>query len=462
MAKFESEIQIEVVKRFKDALEKKSTGLTVHTEDRWKTALLIRYFDLVIYKGTNPISVIEVKNTLDNKNILARATDQVRSALSITNSRFGIVTDNIYYYFYDRNDRDKDFVEKSFEEIIKILISPTEIKVNKKDRELVANIIIKAAENNLEKENEILNFLKSKSFLSHVQFDAASNSYYFFDNDGGTNAFENQMFIKMFGEFKEKEICRYTSLDSLFSTLNNISFRMSGLVGMNDKSEVNYVDTYLNGVEKPLIKEHHNTITAINNRYITSCSNISNIDNLTLWRLYSDDSKGVCLVFDTKLNNLDNYVLLQKVKYASKDGKHRELDFLKEIKNEVENQTGFEFEFRKIGYWKHFFKPHEYIIEDEIRLLIIDNDKLPKIKNDWVMTHSHSIFNPIIDFRLNSKEFPIQLKKIILGPKCPEQETNKVQIEELIRRKRKEILEKKIDSNLKILKADLSSIKHYR
>jgi len=115
-----------------------------------------------------------------------------------------------------------------------------------------------------------------------------------------------------------------------------------------------------------------------------------------------------------------------------------------------------------LGYWKHFFKAHDYAIEEEVRLLIIDNDTLDKLKTDWVMTYTHSIFNPVIDFRLNSKLFPIQLRTILLGPKCPEQETNFVQIEEMIRRKKKEIKAKSYDSNLSNLKVELSAIKHYR
>ena len=167
-------------------------------------------------------------------------------------------------------------------------------------------------------------------------------------------------------------------------------------------------------------------------------------------------------VFSVKKNNLSKYVLLQKVKYADKNGNHKELDFLKQIKIEVEALTGFKFEFRKLGYWKHFFKAFDYAVEDEIRLLIIDNDSLNKLKTDWVMTYSHSIFNPYIDFSLNSKDFPIQLKTILLGPKCPEQETNFVQIQEMIRRKKKIIRNGGKDSNLNDLKVEISNIKHYR
>jgi hypothetical protein len=460
MEKFESEIEIIVVNRFILALEQ--SDLSVKQQDKWQTTLLLRRFDIVIYKGTHPVAVVEIKSNLKNKDLLARATDQVRSALSITNSRYGIVTDNEKYFFYDRNNKEQDFIESSFEAIIIKLINSEKITIDKADKELIVKIIIKAAEKHLEGNEEFQTFIKSKSFLNRITFDNNSNSYLFSNDDEGILAFENQFFIKMFGEFKETQICRYTSLNTIFDMLNYVSFRMSGLVGMNDKSEINYVDTYLNGIEKPLNKEHYNTIKAINNRYITSCSQISRKDDLTLWRLYSDDAKGVCLVFQVKRQNLNNHTLLQRVKYADKNGKHKELDFLKQIKDDVEDKTGFKFEFRKIGYWKHFFKPHDYNIEEEVRLLIIDDNSLDIIKSDWVMTYTHSIINPIMDFRLNSKTFPIQLREIILGPKCNEQETNFVQLQEMIRRKKNEITTKSLDSNLNSVKVEVSKIKHYR
>lgn len=466
MERYDSELELVVANRFREAL--KQTSLEVRLQDRWETALLKRRFDIVIYKGVHPLAVIEVKAIYQGKNLLARATDILRSALAITNARFGIATDNETFYFYDRNEKELDFFQLSFDEIINRLINPEKVKIQKKDREDILNIIIQAANQHLQDNTEFLTFIKSKSFLSRIQFDQNSNTYLFSDDDGGITSFENQFFNKMFGEFKDTQICRYTGLKTTFDMLSYLSFRMSGLVGMNDKSEVNYVESYLNrdngtiSIDKPLIKEHHNTIIAINNLYITSCSKIERKDDLTLWRLYSDDAKGVCLVFDVKKSNLNKHVLLQKVKYADEHVNHKELDFLKQIKVEVERLTGFKFEFRKLGFWKHFFKAHDYAIEEEVRLLIIDNDTLDKLKTDWVMTYTHSIINPVIDFRLNSKSFPIHLRTILLGPKCPEQETNYVQIEEMIRRKKKEIKDKSHDSNLNNLKVELSEIKHYR
>jgi hypothetical protein len=366
---FESELERIIADSFSQAL--RQANLDVRLQDKWETTLHKRLFDIVIYKGIHPLAVVEVKN-LQNENLLARATSILRSALSITNARFGIATDNETFYLYDRNEKDRDFFVITFDEIIKRLLNPEKVQVVKKDKEDILNIIRKSANTHLQDNSEFMSFIESELFLSRITFDQNSNSYIFSDNKEGIS-FENHFFNKMFGEFTDKQICRYTGLKTIFDMFSYLSFRMSGLVGMNDKSEVNYVENYLNkdngaiSVDKPLIKEHHNTIIAINNRYITSCSKIERKDDLTLWRLYSDDAKGVCLVFDVKKNNLNKHVLLQKVKYADQDGNHKELDFLKQIKVDVEALTGFKFEFRKLGYWKHFFKAHDYAIEEEVR-----------------------------------------------------------------------------------------------
>ena len=124
--------------------------------------------------------------------------------------------------------------------------------------------------------------INNKQFNKHlnycIQFDNEINSYVFSENCKNIESFENKFFSTMFGEFNELKICRYTSLKTAFVMLNNLSFRMSGLLGMNDKSEVNYVENYFKKsdenliIEKSLIKEPQDIITELNNCYITFCS----------------------------------------------------------------------------------------------------------------------------------------------------------------------------------------------
>ncbi|GAA4446137.1 hypothetical protein GCM10023189_00980 [Nibrella saemangeumensis] len=453
-------VEIQVSRQLEEALA--NTSLHIKRQDRWSITATDKIFDIVVYKENQPLAIIEIKTNLSNKSVLANATEQVRSAISVTNSRYGIVTNGVNYFFYDRNYKEQDFIELNFQDIVSRIIKPEKVKVYKKDKELIVSIILQAAEKHLQENTALFEFIKSESFLKRIKFDEKNNAFVFSGDDQNISSFENQFFIEMLGPFKETHVCRYTSLKTTFDIINYISFRMNGLVGMNDKSEINYVETYLNRIEKPLNKEDEKTINDLNNRYITSCSNILRKDDLTLWRLYSEDAKGACLVFEIKSENLNNQILIQKVKYADKNGLHKELEFLKQIKDEVESATGFNFEFRKLGYWKHFFKPFDYAVEEEIRLLVIDNEKLNKINKEWVTTYTHSIFNPIIDFRLNSKSFPIHLRKIILGPKCPEQDINCVQIQEMIRSKQKEIKKKKLDANFDELEVELSKIINYR
>ncbi len=459
----DSELDIEkiVCNKFIDAL--KESELITRPQDKWKTPILIRRFDIVIYKEPYPLAVIEVKVRLDNKNLLARATDQVRSAMSITNSRYGIVTDSKEYFIYDRNKKEEDFVRKSFDEIIHSLLRPEEIRVNEPDRQLVLEIIKKSAHQFLNNNTSFLNFIDSDLTISQIQFNQKESVFFLSDESvkkGEIDKFENIFFNKILGDFIETTICRYSSFKTIFDMISYFSFRMNGLAGMNDKTEVNYVESYLNKVEKPYIKELPENIEQLNRRYITSCSNIKRKDDLTLWRLYSEDGTGVCLIFTVDKTKLNENVFINKVKYADRANKHAELEFLKQIKEDVEATTGFAFEFKKLGYWKHFFKPYDYSVEEEIRLLIIDDDSLPKIKTDWVMTYTHSIINPIIDFQLNNSKFPIKLNGIMLGPKCPEQEINMVQLREMIRKKSIDAKLKGVD--IENIQIELSGIKHYR
>ena len=63
-----------------------------------------------------------------------------------------------------------------------------------------------------------------------IIFDYNSSSFHFTDDESGINSFENQFFIKMFGEFKDTKICRYTTLNTLFEMLKNIEADINNLL----------------------------------------------------------------------------------------------------------------------------------------------------------------------------------------------------------------------------------------
>lgn len=453
----ERELEKSVHQKFRNAL--KGPNFRFARDEKWETNLLLRRFDIVIYYKHNPFVVIEVKSRLGNKNRLAIGTDQVRSALSITNARYGIVTDSEDFYFFDKSTED-EFEIKEFEFIIDRLSDQRPIKFGDAEKKEVQNIFIHSLENHLQGNDNLKELLPSNDFVSKLDFDIDSNTIHL--NDKSDSHIEDKLFGFLVGELIENEICRYGTFDTVFAMLNYLSVRLNGIAGMNDKTEINYVDSYLDKVEKPLSAMHHNSVSAMNKRYITSCSRITNKDDLTLWRLYGDDAKGVCLIYQVEKTKLKNNILVRPVKYANKQGVHAELEFLKQVINAVEKRFGVKFDFRKLGIWKHFFKPYEYFIEEEVRLLVVDKGGLKTKNKGWVKTYSHSILNPFVDFELNTIEFPIQLKEIILGPKFPEQELNKLQLEELVRRKKKLISDESLSTKLNNLKVRFSKINHYR
>lgn len=457
--------------RLKQSLgEYKNHGLSVKFYDK-QTFIKEDYHihDLVIHKWNSVLAVITFKKYLGLRTSIFNTQNYSLDAESMM-ARFDVIVDSSNIIFVnDKYKKSEDHIEMSFNQFVETISNPDTIKFGDSEKQKIKKMFLEIQEELLSDNLELRNFIKRKEFINSLSLKENSFSCFFEDNKTGISEFENQFFIALLGKFTDKQICRYTTVNTIFSMLNYMSFRMNGLVGMNDKSEVNYVDTYFKGIEKPLIEEHHSRISALNRRYITSCASINKKDDLTMWRLYADDSKGVCLTFDVNTKRTNDHVLIQKVKYADKNGKHPELEYILTLQNRISNVLGFYFQFRKLGIWKHFFKPYEYEIEDEVRLMVIDDDKIPKIKTDWVLTFTHNILNPIIDFQLNSSVFPIQLKEIMLGPKCPEQEINKVQFEEMLRRKRRFVRETnnglskpKIDCDLNKINIELSTIRHYR
>jgi hypothetical protein len=441
-----------------------SESYSVKIEDPWKTSTLTYYIDAVIYKDDSPLAVMEVKSGLKNVVHSEQSIVQLRSYMELTKARYGILTDGEAYYILDDVSEMTNLYPVSFNDLTQLLTHPQEYTSSESIKSRIVDCLRKVAAEMFTNNSKLIGFIENEIDKDRIGFDSQTNAYYLQDRSGNErHGNENKLFNLVFSEKPRSKICRYTSLGTLFSMLNKHSFRMCGLAGMNDKSEVNYVDRYLNGTETPYGKLHHNTISAINKRYITSCCNIRKKDDLTLWRLYGDNSRGVCLIFDTIGTNLGNRVLLHEVKYPNKEGKHEELDFVKEVISRVKTLYGAKFEFRKLMYWKHFFKPIEFQVESEVRLLIVDDGSLTKErKQDWVITNDHSIIIPVVDFNLNDHEFPLVLREIILGPNCPEREINLKQIQELLRMAFSSEFLVHNSRKKPFIKVSESSIKNYR
>lgn len=248
--------------------------------------------------------------------------------------------------------------------------------------------------------------------------------------------FEDDFFRNLLGTVdSQSKLLRYISLSALNRLVLSNTQSMLSVVSMNDRSEVDYTESYFkNKFNKD--KDQDECIEDTIDVYILSCIE-GEKDELTMWRLYGEDSRGACIGYsiDTNLiNNLD--FILAPISYADKNHKHRELDLVYYmmtrgiIINNSNSKTKVKFVFKRWNIWKHFFKPYDYHDEHEVRLLYRNQNKPNKKK--WILS-SLNIFTPLIEFvgyideegTNNIKKLPLKIDKIKLGPNYPEKKLNK-------------------------------------
>lgn len=247
----------------------------------------------------------------------------------------------------------------------------------------------------------------------------------------------------------EESVCRYTSLNSIFTTIINDNQRMFGIAGMNDLEEIYFTDKCIYGGNfVPPSRSDYN------NRFILSCSTLEVYDDLTMYRLYADDGKGVCLKYIIEENNSSEKFYIKKVEYADKKGKNPTLELIKGLIDCVAKKTMHIVDFFGDTGWKYFFKPYEYKIENEVRILFSRNNE-SSIKRNWLITNNNQIINSYVDFSLTliNKIIPIRLEEIVLGPKHPEKDVNKNQYVELLSCHSQSFVD---------VKVKISDIKNYR
>lgn len=418
-------------------------------------------FDFSVEISNRTIAIIELKS---RQFIDVYDYSNIDKYASQNNIRFVILSDGEKFIITDRrNPNTKETV--NFDEFVNILSSKEELDVNKLKQEIADKIKSIIIDSKFKFLKEQIDGLLSQ-ISSGIDFNEIDQSFSF-KNPTDINNIENRIFRLLLKEDKPlNKIYRYTTLNTIYSMLNYNSFRMNCLVGMNDTTEVNYAENYITGTNRDYAQAAWQTVDAYNRRFISSCS--LKEDDLTQWRLYADDSKGVCLVLSVDDKLLNSKFVLKRISYGEKDGSHPELDFIKYIIAALKEQLNVDFEFKTLTTWRHFFKPFDYSVEEEVRLLFVLNDE--DIKKGWLLTSSHNILNPYVEFKLNDEGLPVQLTEIILGPKCPEKEINQKQFEQIIRELRRKKKKVKTDTeeqevneyNIPKLTVSISKIKNYR
>lgn len=281
---------------------------------------------------------------------------------------------------------------------------------------------------------ELLGNLMNQFILpDKLGYDINNQTFYFLDWNN-TYGIEYLWFSNYFRNLKKSvqkpspydgwHVAKYTTLDTALKILNSGKMRMLSVTAMNDKLEIGhlYGDFCCNDFA---ILENKTRIHAARHRYITSFTD--KIDDLTMWRLYGDNGKGVCLVF-SEPNECPYYL---PVDYL---GKESEIcRNVKRICSDLLNKHGIRFTFKSLEYvWQYFLKPEGFCDEQELRYLRIDNSK-----PDGYLLATNDVISSYKDFSLtDDKEkpesvFPASLQGVILGPNIKNVEINRLQLEEL-------------------------------
>ncbi len=415
--------------------------------------------DAVVKLDSRIIGVFEFKRTgalRDNGADQLSLIDNLVALVPLL--RFYIISDGKDFLVFDQFGEERSR-KVDFEGVCAALLRQPDPSTLEKSCGIVANGLNEALEKApvSEEVDGVVRQTKIRYMAKDIEFEPAVISFRLRGERWDTQSAENRLFYTLIPEKRnDRLIHRYGSLTMVFSTLSNNTFRMNGVAGMNDRSEVDYVERYLKITGGVGPGSHYKTVEKFNQRFISSCS--MKADDLTQWRLYANDSKGACLVFRVKPSEMSG-MQLRPVSYANEKDKHPELDVIAAWIRKC-NKQNLRVMLQTLDNWSSFFKPKEYSIEMEIRLLFLDNpdqEIKPYEKRGWGLTNTHNILNPYVEFELNKPNFPLELDSISLGPNCPEQSLNKLQFQQLIREQRR-----KPNTQMDKVKVAVSKIKNYR
>ena len=205
-------------------------------------------------------------------------------------------------------------------------------------------------------------------------------------------------------------VYKYTSLETYRNILNRGTFRMNSIIAMNDENESLWADIVTsNNVAQNEV--YYKTVVKNKNLLITSFT--SKKDNATMWRLYGDQGKGICMAFSVPANRIT------KVLYVNeKDEKVRKL---KEARTDLLNK-GIKVEFTDMSEMKYYIKHSDFSIEGEYRYLYDASEE------DLDIANYGDMLSPCKDFKYDEStrkfgNLPFKLKYVIIGKNIPQYKT---------------------------------------
>lgn len=217
-----------------------------------------------------------------------------------------------------------------------------------------------------------------------------------------------------------KEIAKYTTFDSLIAILESGKIRMNSIVSMNDKTETDFLGDVIRNYKEDYEQEYDKYLFA-DKEFITSFT--SRIDDLDMWRLYGDNARGVCMVFERDSKKNDD---LYNIRYI--DPESEEIEKVEALM-EVLKKKGIKFRLNLLQKCRHYLKHADYQAEEETRLLI-DSEK----PDGWFINRENGILTPYVERPIRKSgdleegDYPFRLRRIILGPSIREKHANWMQV----------------------------------
>ena len=99
----------------------------IRSNVKWRTIQYFLEFDIVLYQNDIIYAIIEIKQNLRQPSAFNIAKEQIKRALTLTECRFGIITDGDTYYLKDTSLANTEFQLKEFNQLVAYLINPDAI-----------------------------------------------------------------------------------------------------------------------------------------------------------------------------------------------------------------------------------------------------------------------------------------------------------------------------------------------
>ena len=372
----------------------------------------IVYADIVVFDvDGKPVAVFEVKKFPQAWAIHKQLDSSLPRTFAVQGVTYSVLTDGDEFWMWSPESgeyvkTDFDFVLDSIQNGLPAL---GDIPTVEQIGQAITDVAVKVS---LKQRNAIRTFIEKNRTRKLFKADAKTGKIEF-----STPSAEDAFFSHLLNRRIPTKLCRFTTRHNMFLLFKDGKQNMCSIVCMNDKSEETYADKRI-GWDESWGSIHLEN----NNCFILSLMPQEKSDDLTMWRLYGDDAKGVCLNYEIQEKQrgrkLKGDFYISSVSYGENEKKHRELDFLRGVMQI--NLNHWQFQLKRWHIWKHFFKSFRFKDENEVRLLYLSDGKTNEEKQ-WIENSASGIVSKMLLFpMIPTNTFPLTLTNVIVGPKAPE------------------------------------------